>query len=627
MMRSFLDERVYSEISDADRELLEIASVLPATDVALLERAGFPAAYETLQRIGARTGVVWEVDSGRFACNEIVADYLRRRVAMRERSQRSQMFERAAGALENAGAIRPALDAYVAAEQREAVVRLLHERGLQLLDRSHVDVVYRAIDSLDEKTKREDPIILTLRGVAHAAKGRAVRAEGLLRRAIARAGNDKAAHAAATLRLTLLLSNRGEHGAGDLEALATDEGHSAEARAEAWSILAAQRAMSGDPSAAKTAIERATRLLLLIEFDDVRAKVLQRTGVAAMNSGELESARRSLEEAAELATELELYSLASRAYGVLFNLAQHHHDDVQSLSRFSAGAMNAAEKSGDLVDLKAALLHGLNVATRLGRHEAVESLVQRLDRLPDSGRHPYVSEPFKAVRNAWFGNFAEASRLMALRLEQIHFRTDYLTCSALLVLFCECDGQSESARRRLDRLVREVELHNDSRLFARRQRAVAFLYCAVATSMAKRLSVAERILRKIPQDDAVTALLFAVGGAFLNAVRNRGTIRESDISDRMHDLALAGYGDVSNLLRAVGNVIASRAESDPPRLSPAEVSVLRMLNAGLGTKEIAGRTGRSVFTVRAHVANAIARLGCHGRTEAIAAARRLGVID
>src|SRR5262249_22788789 len=100
-----------------------------------------------------------------------------------------------------------------------------------------------------------------------------------------------------------------------------------------------------------------------------------------------------------------------------------------------------------------------------------------------------------------------------------------------------------------------------------------------------------------------------------------------DVGDRMHELVLAGYGDVSNVLRAVGEVIALRMVRERPHLSPAEISVLRMLNAGLGTKEIAGRTGRSVFTVRAHVANAIGRLGCHGRAEAIATARRLGILD
>lgn len=627
MVRAFLDERFYGEIAERERELLEIACALPAIDVALLEQAGFPDAYDAMQRIAAHTAMVWETDTGRFACNELVAEYLRRRMAMRERPQRAEMYERVAAALERTGAIGEALDAYVAAERRDGVVRLLHERGLHLLDRAHVDVVHRAIDALDDKVKREDAAILTLRGVAHAAKGRPVRAEGLLQRALTRAGNDKSAHAAATLRLSLLLANRGEDAGTDLQKLAADADHAAEARAEAWSILAAHRALTGDPLAAQTAVERATELLPSIERDDVRAKVLQRIGVAAINSGDVERARGSLEEAAELAMELELFSLASRAYAVLFNLARHHEDDIQSLSRFSTGGMNAAEKSGDVSDLKTALLQQLNVATRLGRADSVEALTKRLDRLPDNGRHPFISEPFKAVRNAWSGNFSEASRLMALRLDQIHFRTDYLTCSALLALFSECGGKSKAGGRKLDQLVREVELHDESRLFDRRQRAVAFLYCAVAAGVGKRLTLAERLLRKISRDESVTKALFDLGCAFLNAIRQDSAVSEDDVASLLYDLRAAGYGDVSNVLNAVADLMRTRAGAKRVNLSPAEISVLRMLNDGLGTKEIAGRSGRSVYTVRAHVANAIAKLGCHGRAEAIAMARRLGVMD
>lgn len=626
MMRAFLEERFYRELPEDQRELLEIASVLPVMDVAVLERAGFPDAFEAMQRVAARTSMVWESGAGSFACNEITADYLRRRIAMRERPQRAQMFERAAAALESVGSIGDALDAYVAAERRENVVRLLHGRGLQLIDRAQVDVVHRAVDALDDKTKREDAAILTLRGVAHAAKGRPVRAEGLLRRALTRAG-DKPAHAAATLRLSLLLANRGEDAGGYLEKVALDGDHSAEDRAEAWSILAAQRGLSGNPTAANAAVQRAVELLPSIERDDVRAKVLQRIGVAAINCGDVELARSSLEEAAELATELDLFSLASRAYAVSFNLARHHHDDIHRLRRISTGALNAAEKSGDVFDLKTALLQCLNVATRLGRADTVEALTQRLDRLPESRRQPFISEPFKAVCSAWSGNFSEAARLMALRLEQIHFKTDYLTCSALLILFLECDGKSETVRQKLDGIVRDLELHNATRLFEYRQRALAFLYCSIAAGLGNRITVAERLLRKVPRDDLLVKSLFDVGCIFLDAIRHHVAVGEGDVTKLLDELAVCGYGDVSNVLLAVARFMRTRVAGSRMNLSPAEIGVLRMLNTGLGTKEIAVRSGRSVYTIRAHVANAIAKLGCHGRAEAIAAARRLGVID
>jgi DNA-binding NarL/FixJ family response regulator len=55
--------------------------------------------------------------------------------------------------------------------------------------------------------------------------------------------------------------------------------------------------------------------------------------------------------------------------------------------------------------------------------------------------------------------------------------------------------------------------------------------------------------------------------------------------------------------------------------------VLRDLAAGLTPKQIAAEMGRSVFTVQTHIQNVIDKFGCHGRAEAIAAARRSGLLS
>jgi DNA-binding CsgD family transcriptional regulator len=60
-------------------------------------------------------------------------------------------------------------------------------------------------------------------------------------------------------------------------------------------------------------------------------------------------------------------------------------------------------------------------------------------------------------------------------------------------------------------------------------------------------------------------------------------------------------------------------------LTPAERQVLIDLEAGDQPKEIAARTGRSVHTVRTLIQRAIQKLGCGGRTEALAVARRSGM--
>jgi LuxR family transcriptional regulator, regulator of acetate metabolism len=62
-------------------------------------------------------------------------------------------------------------------------------------------------------------------------------------------------------------------------------------------------------------------------------------------------------------------------------------------------------------------------------------------------------------------------------------------------------------------------------------------------------------------------------------------------------------------------------------LTAAEREVLSLLANGLRPKVIAERTNRSIFTVQSHIARAIRKLGCQGRMEAIALARRRGMIS
>jgi DNA-binding CsgD family transcriptional regulator len=61
-------------------------------------------------------------------------------------------------------------------------------------------------------------------------------------------------------------------------------------------------------------------------------------------------------------------------------------------------------------------------------------------------------------------------------------------------------------------------------------------------------------------------------------------------------------------------------------LTPAELGVMRALDQGQSTKEIAACSGRSLYTVRTLVQRATAKLGCSGRQEALAALRRRGFL-
>jgi DNA-binding NarL/FixJ family response regulator len=70
----------------------------------------------------------------------------------------------------------------------------------------------------------------------------------------------------------------------------------------------------------------------------------------------------------------------------------------------------------------------------------------------------------------------------------------------------------------------------------------------------------------------------------------------------------------------------ARSLLDEQPLSPRQREVLALLDEGLGPTAIADRLGVSLVTVRNHVAAVLHRLGCHSQLEAVATARRRGLI-
>lgn len=61
-------------------------------------------------------------------------------------------------------------------------------------------------------------------------------------------------------------------------------------------------------------------------------------------------------------------------------------------------------------------------------------------------------------------------------------------------------------------------------------------------------------------------------------------------------------------------------------LSQSEIRVLRYLPTNLSAPEIARELSVSVTTVRTHIRHLFVKLGAHGRSEAVAQARALGLL-
>jgi DNA-binding CsgD family transcriptional regulator len=108
-------------------------------------------------------------------------------------------------------------------------------------------------------------------------------------------------------------------------------------------------------------------------------------------------------------------------------------------------------------------------------------------------------------------------------------------------------------------------------------------------------------------------------------------IDDSALADRLATLLsgipglrLAQPGEAADA--ALVSARAAPAEQDAP-LTPREVEVLNHLAEGASNKTIARRLGISVHTVKFHVASLLDKLDATGRTDAVAHAARIGVIQ
>ena len=79
----------------------------------------------------------------------------------------------------------------------------------------------------------------------------------------------------------------------------------------------------------------------------------------------------------------------------------------------------------------------------------------------------------------------------------------------------------------------------------------------------------------------------------------------------------------SNLQSPISNLSSPLVEP----LSLRELEVLRLVAAGASNPEIARQLVVTVNTVKKHVTNIFGKLGATSRTQAVARARQLGLVD
>jgi ATP/maltotriose-dependent transcriptional regulator MalT len=626
MVYRYLAEQVYGMVDDEERELLHLVAYLPEIDLDVLRHAGYAKAKAMIETLRDRVAFIYPDRPNVYRCHDLFRDFLQHEVELAGDSAVEQMQRRVAQALEAADRIPAALKIYADMQAEEEILRLLHICGFTLMEQAHADVVNHALDAISQEARATEPLVLGLRGLREADAGRFDRAESLLERAISRS-SDKMLSAELAARLGSVLFNQGRDVCQLLEPVAHDDELAQGVRAKALSFLAPSYAYAGRREDAERAIARLDEIAGEVESDELRAKIFNRMGIAAMSLVlPLERVMSLFMRAQTLASDHGLYFTAAAAFGGLSTGVLLYEDDVTKSVWFAQQAMNAALKAGDRFSLQTSLIQLIHIETRRGNLERLKTLEEQFAAATttDASRSFYIV-PARAMMAAWEARFDEAYRLISGIADRSFYDFDRLFNASMRALYAIGAGKRETA---LELASKALEAFGESTfpyLYGNLTAEVARTICAIVEALAGRPSIAQRLLSRKPLTEAPTIeAARSCAAALLRMVKNPALVDEVD--EALEQLRAVGHGGISMVLeRVVAACVDEQSDAGP--LTKAEMQVLASLGQGSSPKEIAQQTGRSVYTIQAHIQNIIRKLGCSGRNEALTVARKRGLVS
>ncbi len=628
MIYRYLAEQVYASLSAQERAFIESASLLSEIDIDVMVAAGFDRAAAMIEDLRQRVAFVHEQHSGGYRLHDLFREFVQYQLTLQGKQIAAQRRIALAAVLQDRGENDAALNLYVESGSAQDVIGLLVAHGVDLISQGHGDAVSRALEAVPPSMHAREAILNGLKGILEVAAGHYDAGERYLQRAI-RLGNDPRVHSEFVLRQAMLMVNQGRDPKELLESLL--QGSAARSsKLEAQAMLAVIFSRNGDSAAATAQVRDVEAVLDEIDDIPLLARLLQRLGLADMELRFSDDAKRYLLRSSELASSVGMWSLASRAYQGLSGLSIFSENDATLALWYAQQAAAAASKAGDYFDLQVSLLHMLGIETRRGNVERMQQVERQLGELRpnDSLRAPYVLGA-QAHRHAWLGEFADAARLFTSIQDRVAHGPDRLVIGAFAAVCLALDERPKEAAHAVDAVLEKLAETDETTDYGASLFEVSMLLCALAEALSGRHTAAQRILKRKPlfKHESMTCLRQAVE-YLTRGARGSALGLSEELDSQIEALRSFGFGGYARYLAlAARRIESSTSEETTVKLTPSELRIIRSLAHGSTTKDIAVELGRSVYTVQTHIQNLIEKLGCHGRAEAVAAARRMGYLE
>ncbi|GEM_PF-3585027 len=611
-------EGLLSTLSVDDQRLLVEVALCDEALPELLERIN-PGATRALIRLTSAGVPLMQGNDRRWRLHDVLKSH----VLERDPATSISETERLCTALEALESFHQALEVAISGKSTKLVQEILERHVGLFADGGTPQLLQRALGLFLRRVIDASPKLSLLRGILEGRRGDNAAAVALFRRAVELSEGGDRTYALA--RLGLGLMNWQGHASEGLDILsAAAESVLPEAADEACEVLGSTAlglAIVGKTEEALKQIDRAIQLLPRTETPLDEARAYWRAAQVCIFASRLEEGKRFLQYAIDLCNRFSLYDILVR----LFDTGKHiwsSSNEAEAMECARQQAVNAARTfdTSALHYAEASLFAGL---CRAGEIEEAKALSNRLLPVPENRR-----QHFEAV-------LYSAGALLAM-LENDLDRAERLLHSVTVF--------GEDALHREIMPLRELAWYcNRSVLFQLRRSPLEALRSAKKSlSLANSLTLKGATLSGVLELEIAKiccAAIFGINGRISEAqpilddmAANAHELYRRDLARWVSELIADPAAEPSPEARTRANGIITllqrcAAAIETASLTPAERRVLGALAEGRSTKEIAAATGRSSKTVNNIVSSILRKLNARSRGEAVARARRRGLLD
>ncbi|MDQ6942334.1 MAG: LuxR C-terminal-related transcriptional regulator [Candidatus Eremiobacteraeota bacterium] len=621
MVYRYLAEQVWHSLDDRIRGFLRTAAFLPRLETRLAVAAGFDDAASIIESLRERVAFISVLDTGVYKLHDLFRDFVQRQVGL-EGDEALRAAQVSAGQLlEKMGMYGEALERFIDARAAREVERVLAAYNFALLDKGCFDIVERAVRSLPGAMVTANPNVLALRAALEDAHGRVDQAERWYAAVLDRVTEDVAFRVAVATRYALLMYQQGRVEATPvLEALRDRADLDTPERASVLGVLALIYASRGRHDDAQTAIGEAIDLAEFTD-DSIRARTFGRAATAAFYASDDARVESYTREATRLAIDAGEFGMAARSFASLTAL-HAFAGRIPVAAWYAAQVAANAEKAGDPQMRAEGLRTLIQLEAERGNADRVAEVDHDLSRLTYRGPMGLTGYIFaKTLHHVWNGQHRDAQMVLSSVADRdLAPFQNRLRYALLAVVLAKLGSRTEA----LDALARyEAAAAQDAgaRPLFERLRGFAERYTILANILLQRHALAQKALRGIRSSAADLKSFDAVLAALINRVPEQLEIA-------LREMRLTGVAGVARFVEVLadGQCTTMADPDDAEVLTPVELHVLRAMSLGLGNQAIADDQHRKVNTVRTHVSAILRKLGCSSRGEAVATARRQGLV-